>query len=271
MQIVWGKAKERIVMSSIGMILFLSSLYYWDTLPLLPLLIGAVITLSVAEYYKLAEAKGLSPLYVIGLVGTSSYLMALFARAFVPSLSPLPWIILGGVLAISFASFFVAGTAPLVNLATTLFPLAYLAIPLGFSIPLTYEFGPVWLFYLVLITKATDTGALLTGKLFGKRLLAQYISPKKTWEGAIGGFLTAIIASLIFFYFANIHISLVTSLVWTSLLSIFAQFGDLAESLLKRDSGIKDSAKLPGLGGFLDIVDSLVFTTPLLYLFLRMS
>ena len=106
--------------------------------------------------------------------------------------------------------------------------------------------------------------------------MAPYISPKKTWEGAIGGFFASLITSLFIYFLVNylyevppINLSLFHSIWLAGVLSVIAQFGDLSESLLKRDVGVKDSNSIPGLGGMLDVVDSLVFTAPLMYIYLK--
>lgn len=268
---VWKQIKNRLVASFIAIAIFLLSLAFYNTLPLLAFLIGTCITLAVNEYYNLVKEKGFEPVSSLGIVTAISYLTALYLVVLVPQAKLFPWIILGLSGAALFSHFFSTGKNPLINLALTLFPLVYLLIPLGISFWITYDFaneGPWWLLYLILMTKITDSGALFFGKLFGKHPLAGYISPKKTWEGAAGGFFATLLASLLFWRFAPVAITFGQSLLWAALLSIAAQFGDLAESLLKRDSGIKDSSRLPGLGGFLDVMDSLVFTTPLLYLFL---
>jgi phosphatidate cytidylyltransferase len=128
------------------------------------------------------------------------------------------------------------------------------------------------------MTFITNASAYFFGKSLGKNKLAPYISPKKTWEGAIGGFCIALIASMGFHVLANlpnnpipISLSFWESIFLGGILSFLAQLGDLAESLLKRDVGVKDSSHIPGVGGILDIVDSLVFTSPALYLYLKMS
>jgi phosphatidate cytidylyltransferase len=120
----------------------------------------------------------------------------------------------------------------------------------------------------------TDTGAYFTGKKFGKSKLAPHISPKKTIEGALGGMVFSLLTSLCFFFISDLfslsmQISFMESFVLGILVGVIGQIGDLIESLLKRDGGIKDSNQLPGLGGILDVVDSLIFTTPLIYFFLR--
>jgi phosphatidate cytidylyltransferase len=135
--------------------------------------------------------------------------------------------------------------------------------------------GRWWLVYLLVVTKITDIGAYFIGRLWGKRRLAPVLSPKKTIEGAFGGFICAILGSLAMVYigqeFAGKSFPLHPSdALWLGIvIGIFGQIGDLAESLLKRDAAAKDSNTLPGLGGILDMLDSLIFTAPIVYFYLR--
>src|SRR5262249_52359659 len=96
-------------------------------------------------------------------------------------------------------------------------------------------------------------------------------SPKKTWEGAISGFVAALGTSVLLRQLLPLDLALWQALFLGCCISILAQFGDLAESLLKRDMNLKDSNQVPGIGGVLDILDSLVFTSPFIYLFLKFS
>jgi phosphatidate cytidylyltransferase len=138
--------------------------------------------------------------------------------------------------------------------------------------------GRWWLIYVLAVTKMTDIGAYFCGKLFGKTKLAAYISPKKTIEGSLGGLIIGIVTSYVFS--EGMHgwltplpmILTVSQSIWLGgITSFLAQFGDLSESLLKRDMGVKDSNQLPGVGGMLDMMDSLVFTAPFIYIYLKAS
>jgi len=163
------------------------------------------------------------------------------------------------------------------------FGLIYIALPLGLILKILYfpnsssngQEGRYFLVYLLSITKITDTGAYFGGRLFGGKKLAATISPGKTVVGGLTGFLLAVVLSLLF-YAINPFVSGVDFPFWSSLwlgalMGIIGQVGDLAESLLKRDANVKDSNSLPGLGGVLDMLDSLLFTTPIVYLFLCVS
>lgn len=123
-------------------------------------------------------------------------------------------------------------------------------------------------FFLVLM--GGDTGAYYVGRALGKRKLAPSISPGKTWEGAVGGLVAALaMATLAHFWFFR-ELPLKYTLPLAALMTVVGIFGDLAESALKRGAGAKDAANiLPGHGGILDRLDSLLFNAPLIYYFAR--
>ena len=141
-----------------------------------------------------------------------------------------------------------------------------ISIRTGFTPPLSRHL--LSFFFLVLM--GADTGAYYVGRAFGKRKLAPSISPGKTWEGAIGGLLAALaMAALAHFWFFR-ELPLKYILPLAAVMTIVGIFGDLAESALKRGAGAKDAANiLPGHGGMLDRLDSLLFNAPLIYYFAR--
>jgi phosphatidate cytidylyltransferase len=130
--------------------------------------------------------------------------------------------------------------------------------------------GRNWVYLALFTTFANDTGAYFIGRKWGKRKLASTISPGKTWEGAIGGLLSAIAGAVAVFLLLNL-LSPFPLLYWQvillgCLISVFAQLGDMTESLLKRNLEAKDAGKLlPGHGGALDRLDSLIFVGPIVY------
>lgn len=242
--------------------------------PIFTLLVAAVIATALWEFYHISRAKDLQPLSEIGLTGSVFYILALFLSVIWPSLSALPYFVLAATLLSSFLYYFVAGKNPLVNLAVTIFGIAYITLPLSCLIPIIFKFGRFWLAYLLIVTKMNDIAAYFCGKKWGAHKMTPFISPKKTWEGAIGGFLAGVLSSVFLWWLSQnvlegaYSLTLFQSLWLGAVLSVLAQLGDLSESLLKRDTGVKDSSQLPGLGGMFDIMDSLIFTTPMVYFFL---
>jgi phosphatidate cytidylyltransferase len=127
---------------------------------------------------------------------------------------------------------------------------------------------------LIAVTKFSDMGAYLTGSLIGKHQMIPHISPKKTWEGFAGALFFSLLAS---WGLLRLMPDKLSVLNWTHaaalglLLGFAAVIGDLAESIVKRSTGVKDSGNLlPGIGGALDLLDSLLFTAPLLFFYLRL-
>jgi phosphatidate cytidylyltransferase len=144
--------------------------------------------------------------------------------------------------------------------------------PLQFG-PLTFlrlEPGAAWIVTALLVTFASDTCAYFTGRAIGRRRLAPAISPGKTVEGAAGGLLGALITGALLVALLGLPISLGMGALIGALGGIAGQMGDLAESLIKRQTGVKDSGHIiPGHGGILDRTDSLLFTIPVIYYLVR--
>ena len=167
---------------------------------------------------------------------------------------------------------------PLSNIGITLLGLIYVAIPFIMLHQIAYyknfEFGNNYSYELLLgyffLLWANDTGAYFVGRSLGKNKLFERISPKKTWEGSIGGILSGLLVGYInFLIFPNIELW-----VWLSvaiIVVLFGSLGDLVESLFKRSLKIKDSGNLlPGHGGVLDRFDGILISAPIVYSFLRL-
>ncbi len=145
----------------------------------------------------------------------------------------------------------------------------YLCLPLGMLVLIhRHPQGDMWTFFLLAVIFSSDTGAFYCGKLFGNHKLHKALSPGKTWEGAIGGAICSIIAAAWFLKLLPIHEINMGILLMVIGLSIVEQLGDLAESMLKRNYGVKDSgAILPGHGGILDRIDGLLFAIPVFFVY----
>lgn len=155
-----------------------------------------------------------------------------------------------------------------VSTALTTFGLIYVAWFFSFMVKIRMlEYGSWWIFYLILVIKAGDATAYFVGKAFGRHKLIAHISPNKSMEGAVAGFLATLVLSLGSKIYLT-HVPISHLIVLGVVFGILSQLGDLAESLLKRDVGVKDSGNIPGLGGVLDVVDSLLLTIPILYYYL---
>ncbi|MDU9049239.1 MAG: phosphatidate cytidylyltransferase [Candidatus Electrothrix sp. Rat3] len=161
-------------------------------------------------------------------------------------------------------------TDPLAFLMQSGFAVFYIGICSSFLVLLRFlPAGNVWLLLLAAITAGSDTGAYYSGRAFGKKKLCPSISPAKTMNGAIGGILTAMFAAMLIGAFLLPEVGILRLALAAALLALVGIAGDLAESIIKRGTGIKDSGTLlGGHGGLLDRIDSLLLTAPLLYLLL---
>ncbi len=152
---------------------------------------------------------------------------------------------------------------------TALGPL-YISLPLAMLVMIDrFPGGRVWIFFLLVVVIACDTGAFYAGRNFGRHKMHPSLSPGKTWEGSLGGFLAGLLAAICWNLFSGRSPLDGGMLFLAALLSICAQIGDLAESMLKRNRGVKDSGRiLPGHGGILDRIDAQLFAIPVLFIFL---
>ena len=249
----------------------------------LAVILSILAAVAVWEYAQLAHAKDLNPASTLMIEVAVLEVLALFVGVALPKYSLLPLLILFIGLVAFFVAHFKNPAKALVHIALQFFGVCYIAVPLGlmlgilfFTIPEVPAFdGRWWLFYLIFVTKITDIGGYFVGRLWGKYPLAPILSPKKTIEGSIAGLVCAILFSTAFHYLGKTYsnggftLTLYHSLWLGALLGILGQIGDLAESLFKRDAVVKDSNALPGLGGILDMVDSLLLTIPVVYIFIR--
>ncbi|MDQ1336199.1 MAG: Phosphatidate cytidylyltransferase [Thermodesulfobacteriota bacterium] len=160
------------------------------------------------------------------------------------------------------------------ELGKTLFGPVYAALPLALLILIHMRpnSGPTWIFFLLVVVFAGDTGAFYAGRLMGRHKLYEAVSPNKTWEGAVGGLIASLIFGSLFIRLIGPCALSLKALILVVILSVSAQVGDLCESMLKRYHGVKDSGFiLPGHGGILDRIDGLLFAIPVLYVYLSLD
>jgi phosphatidate cytidylyltransferase len=181
------------------------------------------------------------------------------------------------VLGLCLRQFFArSNTAGILAISTTLFGLMYVPWLLNFIQKINFfpgVQGRYYLLYFIVITKFSDTGAYIVGSLIGRHKMIPRISPGKTWEGFGGALAVSVLVSVGFVYFLGDQMrgmNWVHAVILGLLLGLAAVVGDLIESIFKREAGIKDSGKFfPGIGGILDLLDSLLFNAPIMYLYLR--
>jgi phosphatidate cytidylyltransferase len=253
--------------------------------PISFLITGLILLIGTQyEYYKIIAGTGVNPRKATGLLaGISVYIIsALVASAIIPAKSFLYLIPL--ITLIMIRELYSVQDKPFDSLAHTFFPLFYTVVPFSlfpfaaFSregleslLPHTgITFSPGIIIGFFLLIWANDTGAYLAGISFGRTRLMERISPKKTWEGFIGG----LIASVVVAWLLSGWFGVVSVRVWIAvsiIISVAGTYGDLIESMLKRSAGVKDSGSImPGHGGFLDRFDSTLISFPLVYLFISL-
>lgn len=238
--------------------------------------VAALAGIAIWEYERFAEAKGGKMITPVLIFFTVCEVLAFYFHATHSDFAALPLAVFFIGFLIIFAMHFREKEGAIVNLAVSAFGLLYIALPVGMILGILYSKvsdGRWWMGYLLLVTKITDIGAYFAGSLWGKRRLAPTISPKKTVEGASFGLLCALFASFLFSELSSLvgH-PFLGKYEWIFLgvtLGIVGQFGDLAESLLKRDAQKKDSNTLPGLGGALDAIDSILFNAVIIFIYVN--
>ncbi len=260
------------------------------------LLIAVLFSIGACwELHQIFQSAGMD----IGLVATLGSALVAFAVSTFPvwylphadhppsawGISGWGWVSLGLVAAcgVRFCLAmrgFIPRPEALLGLAASIFAIVYLVLPLLFLLHtrlLWDEPCGLWAVgSIVWVVKMSDSGAYFCGRYFGKRPLAPRLSPKKTIEGALGGIVGAALSSVLFFQVANrlfatttmVEHSLVRMVGYGVAIALAGILGDLSESLIKRHAGRKDSASwIPGLGGTLDVFDSIQFAAPVGYVF----
>jgi phosphatidate cytidylyltransferase len=250
----------------------------WSSIPYFFAALAAVaITIAIHEFYNLAAKVGCKPHNGLGYVAGLA-ISACFVYGKVEWIVAVMTTLVVLTLAFGLTKPDELKTA-LVSLSATVFGVAYVALLAGFLIgvrmipdtPHTTKLAPKLLTMFFAMVMLTDTGAYYTGRTFGKHKLAPRISPGKTIEGFIGGLVAAIAAGPLCKYTFFPELNLPHSLLLGALIGLLGPVGDLAESMLKRGSEVKDSGTLlPGHGGMLDRVDSILFCAPLLYFYWRL-
>lgn len=260
--------------------------------------VAIVSAVALREFYGLAAAKGAKPLLAAGIVAGFVINLSFFVQW--PMQPPLLVVtMIAAVVLCSLWELFRNDGSPLLNLSATFMGLLYVSLLFGTligirqlfvpgAIPLAriLEWGAIpaasadtaqihrWGGYLVISVLVMiwicDSAAFHVGAPLGKHKLFPRVSPQKSWEGAIAGFVLAIAAAVAAKYIVLTFLPLGSAIVIGAIVGTIGQLGDLVESLLKRDAGVKDSSALiPGHGGALDRFDSILLVSPCVYLYLQ--
>jgi phosphatidate cytidylyltransferase len=241
---------------------------------LLMALLVVPLGLGGIELSRLAAGKGLAVLNPVAAVG-----LVLVATTWywpqVVHISQGMYLLLAlaFVLAAMFLQqhFQLGNDGALANCGISCFSLLYLGLLGAFVLGIRIDEGP-WAFLMFMfVVKSSDIGAYTFGKLFGKHRLSPRVSPKKTWEGLAGAVAAAALVSMVFAAAFDI-IKVWLAPIFGACMAVTGQLSDLAESMLKRDAQQKDSSnRVPGFGGILDVIDSLLFAAPVAYVFFRLT
>ncbi len=256
-------------------------------------LIGLLAMVATMEYFKMLAAAGVKCFPRFGILLAAAYCLTLYG-----------FLILGGAsvpAGVDSAAVFLAAAGPFIlqlrhpirsfeplqAVAMNLLGFVYIAFLFNFTARVTFiapgasdvpglvgKSGAFLLIWLLAVTKFTDMGAYITGSMIGRHKMIPHVSPGKTWEGFVGALVFALIAGCGLYALFPQHLACLTGwghVVFLGvLLAVLAVVGDLAESVVKRSLNAKDSGRiLPGIGGSLDLIDSICFTAPALYFYLK--
>jgi phosphatidate cytidylyltransferase len=273
----------RLRLASAAILIPLLLVVLWAGGPLLTVTVGLVVVLAAGEMSDLLGRAGLPAQRIVvmalAVLAVAEAAIAALDRAWVmPAWVALVVVVSGGAailaadtreglvrwVATAFGALSVAMLAFLVRLTTTLGPASA-----GGELASLLDPGRAWLLIVVLGVWAYDSAAYTAGRVYGRGHFFAHISPHKTWTGTVGGTIGAILACGALGWLVERPVS---GLIVGALIAVAAPAGDLAESMLKRAAGVKDSGQLiPGHGGMLDRVDSLLFAAPLAWVYLSLA
>jgi phosphatidate cytidylyltransferase len=274
---------KRIIVGAI----FIAALLAMATV--MPLAFGLLIIAGIAawgqwEFYAILETAGYPAHRILGMVaGVALVTTAWFADSL--TLYGGYSNVLLSILALSVVAVLIMqlkyGTEEscIPRLSGTFLGILYTPLLFSFMALLANDWagldGRLLVMYLISVVKMSDIGAYFTGRFLGKHKMVPRISPKKTWEGFAGGVGGSCLAGFIWYHFTGgdlrvVHIGIPHVIIIPILLAILGVLGDLVESLFKRSAAVKDSSQsVPGMGGILDVVDSLLLASPVLYIYVQ--
>lgn len=265
---------KRILTAAVALPILLYTV--WNDIPYFFALLTAIaVILGLWEFYNLASKLELRPQTIVGYLGGLGVAACFTFRRVDLIIAVMAAI---SIVALAVEVFRAEGLDKvLTSVAATVFGVVYVGVLAGFLIgmrmisdssvdPAVPKLAAKLMTTFFAMVMMTDTGAYYTGRTLGRHKLAPKVSPGKTIEGSIGGFITAAVAGIICKYVFFPEAPIAHIAILGAIIGIISQIGDLAESLLKRGSGVKDSGAIfPGHGGMLDRVDSLLFCAPILY------
>ena len=255
---------KRVISGIVAIPIVVGIVWYGSTL-LFFVLVSLAVLIACQEYFRMLQNTGISG---FPLCGTGLAFLLLLSFYFNGNYF-LEWGVIASLAL--FLSWFLSGRdvkSALSDISGTLLGVMYVAGLSGYFLLIReLQMGHAWILFLFVIVWLGDTGAYYGGRSLGKTPLAPSVSPNKTVEGAVSGLLGSLVGAGLMQIWLLSEVSLVHCLIVALVCGIIGQFGDLAESLLKRNTGVKDSGNLiPGHGGVLDRIDSLLFAGPAFFL-----
>lgn len=259
---------KRIVTALTTAALVVCALIYLPVSVVLPAMILLALLVQL-EFLQLV-AKRYETMPIVGIVASLGYFITVF-KYYAESMMSyvyIPTALVSVVFFIALAALFGKSQKPMEAMSTTLLSFVYIPFMLTFFMLIPVTLGMKWLLYIIAIVKISDMGGFAFGKAFGKHKMCPAISPNKSWEGLAGSVFASCVVSCAFIP--------MTGFIWYKALAfgvaaaLIGTLGDLVESRFKREVDVKDSATFmpAGLGGFLDMFDSLVFAPALFFPFL---
>ena len=248
----------------------------WSPEWLFLLALVATVERGLYEYFRLSRQAGLSGFPAIGYAAGALLCLAQSAELRKPGALGVAVLLLAFLVTLALALFWARDLKQYLGaVATTTFGVLYVGFTLSWIIPLRFldpTEGQKLIFLLFLVIWAGDICAYLVGRSVGRTLLMPRVSPRKTVEGALGGLAGSLLVAWAYFHFFWQTAELETVILFAGAIAVAGQVGDLVESALKRAADVKDSAAiLPGHGGLLDRIDSLLFGVPALWIALTLK
>lgn len=262
---------QRTISGAVLIILIVASIL-WNKY-LFGIVFAVITALAIFEFHRLTnQQKGVCVNPTVAIIGA----LLLFASSFLYASGILPTIVyltyLFFAVVVFIAELYRKKEQPIHNWAYFFLGQFFVALPFSLLnfILFVPSYQPIVLLAVFVTIWVNDTGAYLVGMTFGKHRLFERISPKKSWEGFVGGAVFALISGYVFSLFIP-EISLLEWFIFSEIIVVFGTFGDLTESLLKRTLNVKDSGNIiPGHGGILDRFDSMLLAAPIICIYLQL-
>lgn len=257
--------KKRVITGLWSIPLLIAIVWFDKPLPWFTILVAVWGLLAVFEFYRMVAVSKSSALTYFGLTWTLLFILSPhFDYDFLIPLLLTSAVVLSMILLVLHPR----KERAFIDWVWTVAGMIYVGWLSSYLVALRLDAGRNWVFFALFTTFGSDTAAFFVGGAIGRHRLAPRISPSKTWEGSIAGVFGAVIVSLVVVTLLGLPLGYGQAVLLGLLVSIFGQLGDLVESLLKRNMGVKESGKLlPGHGGMLDRMDSIVFAGIVVYYF----